>query len=81
VRGMIRSSMRGGTPVDKRPHVLTASSDEAAWKSYLELKDDSLPGVLLLDRAGRLLWVYIGVFEAVRYQTLQAATSEALARR
>ena len=81
VRGMIRSSMRSATPVDKRPHVLTASSDEAAWKSYLELKDDSLPGVVLLDQTGHLLWIYTGVFDPARYQTLKTATAAALERR
>jgi hypothetical protein len=81
VRGMIRSAMRGGTPEPQRDHVLTSSSDEAAWKKYLDIHDDSLPAILLLDESGHALWSYRGEFDAAHYDALKNAANEALGRR
>lgn len=81
VRGMIRSAMRGGTPEAQRDHVLTSSTDEAAWKKYLDIHDDSLPVILLLDASGHALWSYSGEFDAAQYDALKHAIDEALARR
>ena len=78
-RGIIRSGMRGGTPAAGQSHVLTSASDEAAWKKYLEIRDDTLPSVLLLDDHGRACWSYNGVFDVNRYQALKEA-AEALLR-
>ena len=72
-RGMIRAGMRRGTPEAARKHVLTCASDEATWKKYLAMNDDSLPGVVLLDESGRLLWNYTGTFDPDHYQALKAA--------
>ena len=77
-RGAIRTAMRSGTPGQQRSHVLTSASDEAEWKKYLDIGDDSLPGVLLLDTNGRVLWSYNGIFDAGRYEDLKAATMAAL---
>ena len=79
-RGMIRAGMRSGTPVGARAHVLTSASDDPAWKKYLALSDDSLPGVLLLDDVGRPRWSYIGVFDPEHYEALKTATTAALER-
>lgn len=80
-RGVIRSGMRGGTPEAARSHVLTSASDEAAWKQYLDMRDDSLPSVLLLDESGHFRWSYNGAFDADRYQSLKTAASAALEHR
>lgn len=77
-RGMIRSGMRSGTPAPARAHVLTSASDEAAWKKYLNITDDSLPSVLLLDNSGHALWSYNGSFDTEHYQALKAAFTSAL---
>jgi hypothetical protein len=77
-RGVIRAGMRGGTPAPGRAHVLTSASDEVAWKKYLDMKDDSLPSVLLLDETGRLQWRYNGAFDQDHYQSLRIATTAAL---
>lgn len=77
-RGMIRSSMRGGTPTAARGHVLTSTSDEAVWKAYLHVTDDSVPAVLLLDTSGRALWSYNGSFDLKHYQDLKTAVTTAL---
>jgi hypothetical protein len=78
IRGMIRGSMRHGTPVAQRSHVVTSSSDEAAWKKYLDIRDDSLPAVVLLDRSGHVRWSYNGLFDADHYRDLKTATAAAL---
>lgn len=74
IRGMIRSGMRKGTPAAVQSHVLTTATDEAAWKKYLDSKDDSLPAVLLLDQTGHLRWSYNGVFDPDHYRDLKTAT-------
>ena len=74
LRGMIRSSIRNGTPAAAQSRVLSSVTDEAAWKQYLEIKDDSLPAVLLLDQGGHVRWSYNGVFDPDRYRDLKAAT-------
>ncbi len=78
LRGMIRAGMRSGTPVAGRSHVVTCTSDEAAWKKYLGLNDDTLPGLLLLDRSGHVRWSYNGVFDPERYKDLKSAASALL---
>ena len=79
-RGMIRAGIRSGTPVARRGHVLTSASDEAAWKKYLDVSDDSLPCVLLLDETSHLRWSYNGVFDPDHYRALEKAAMVALGR-
>ncbi|MBV9497810.1 MAG: hypothetical protein JO138_00405 [Acidobacteriaceae bacterium] len=80
-RAVIRAGMRGGTPDAARSHVLTSASDEDAWKGYLGMRNDSLPGILLLDESGRTLWSHIGVFDPREYAQLKAAAGTALEHR
>jgi len=80
-RGLIRSGMRSGTPEAARGHVFTSGSDEQAWKQYLDMKDDNLPGVLLLDETGHVRWSYCGLFDADHYQALKTAAAAVLERR
>ncbi len=77
-RGMIRSAMRGGTAQPMRSHVLTCTTDNAVWKKYVDLTDDSLPVVLLTAGNGRLLWTWTGAFDPVHYQSLKTAAATAL---
>ncbi len=77
-RGMIRGGMRGGTPQAMRSHVLICTTDNAVWKTYVDLKDDSLPVVLLIDGNGRLLWTWAGAFDPAHYQSLRTAATTAL---
>jgi hypothetical protein len=77
-RAAIRAGMRGGTPDAARSHVLTSASDEDTWKNYLSMHNDSLPGVLLLDASGHVLWSYVGVFDPREYDNLKRAVGTAL---
>lgn len=74
-RGVIRAGMRSGTPNAARSHVLTSVSDEDAWRNYLNMGDDNLPGVLLLDESGRVLWSHVGVFDPNEYEHLKTVAA------
>ena len=62
VRGMIRSSMRKGTPVALLDRSLVFKKDAKAWKTALAVKQESVPVVVVLDSAGQVAWAYEGVF-------------------
>jgi len=80
-RGVIRSGMRGGTPAAAQGHVLTSISDNDVWKKYLNMRDDALPGVLLLDGSGRARWDFNGIFDPAPYRALKQAVGGLLERR
>ena len=71
VRGMIRSSMRKGTPASQLDHFLILTKDAKAWEQAVGSKHDSLPVVVLLDAGGRIVWAYEGDFAAQPYQELR----------
>jgi hypothetical protein len=71
VRGMIRSSMRKGTPPQLLERSLILTKDEKAWKHAVEVKHDNLPVVVLLDATGRVLWTYEGLFGDEPYRELK----------
>jgi len=71
VRGMIRSSMRKGTPPQLLERSLILTKDEKAWKHAVEVKHDNLPVVVLLDATGRVLWTYEGSFGDEPYRELK----------
>src|SRR5215472_11907752 len=77
-RGMIRSGMRRGTPAAAHGHVLTSTSDNDAWKKYLNMRDDAVPGVLVLDTSGRARWSLNGVFDPGQYEALKKAVEALL---
>ncbi len=72
VRGMIRSSMRKGTPPQLLERSLILTKDKKAWKHAVGAKQDNLPVVVLFDATGRVLWTYEGLFGVEPYQELKA---------
>jgi hypothetical protein len=80
VRGMIRGSMRKGTPQPLLERSLIMTKDEKAWKRAVEAKHDNLPVVVLLDATGRLLWTYEGLFGDEPYRELKARLEAATAK-
>jgi hypothetical protein len=72
VRGMIRSSMRKGTPQPLLEHSLIMTKDAQAWKRALGAGDDKLPVVIVLDSKGNIVWTYEGVADEGAYRELQA---------
>jgi hypothetical protein len=81
LRGLIRSGIRKGTPAAAQSQVLTSATDEEAWKQYLQMKDDSLPSVLLLDQSGHVRWSYDGAFDPNHYEELKDAVISTRDRR
>jgi hypothetical protein len=77
-RGVIRTGMRSGTQDAARSHVVTSASDEDAWKNYIGMRDDTLPGIVLLDESGCVLWRHVGLFDAHEYEALKAVAITAL---
>jgi len=63
VRGMIRSSMRKGTPQPLLKRSLIMTKDDRAWRVALGVKQENLPVVVLLDSAGKVLWVHEGLYD------------------
>ncbi|HEX4485775.1 MAG TPA: hypothetical protein VH088_05880 [Terriglobales bacterium] len=80
IRNMIRSAIRKSTPAAQQSHVLTSATGEAAWRKYLDSKDDTQPIVLLLDQTGGLRWSYNGALDSDHYASLKDATSATLIR-
>ncbi len=72
VRGMIRSSMRKGTPAPLLERSLILTKDEKAWKHAVGAKQDNLPVVVLLDATGSVLWTYEGLFGDEPYRELKS---------
>jgi hypothetical protein len=77
VRGMIRGSMRKGTPDQFHSHSLILTKDAQAWKHALGARQDNLPVVVLLDAVGKILWTYEGVFADEPYRELKAKLESA----
>ena len=72
VRGMIRASMRRGTPASQLDHSLILTKDAKAWMEALGAKQEKLPVVVLLDASGRMLWTYEGSFGEAAYRELKS---------
>ncbi len=71
VRGMIRSSMRKGTPQPLLERSLILTKDEKAWKRAVGSKQDNLPVVVLLDGKRQILWTYERPFGDEPYRELK----------
>ena len=63
VRGMIRSSMRKGTPQPLLKRSLIMTKDDKAWRAALGVKQENLPVVVLLDSGGKVLWIHEGLYD------------------
>ncbi len=62
VRGMIRGSMRKGTPQPLLERSLILIKDEKAWKRAVGASQNNLPVVVVFDASGHPLWTYEGLF-------------------
>jgi len=77
VRGMIRGSMRKGTPQALLEHSLILTKDDEAWRRAVGVKQDSLPVVVLYDATSKILWTYEGAFGEGPLQELKARVAAA----
>ena len=77
VRGMIRSSMRKGTPQLLLKRSLIITKDDKAWRAALGVKQENLPVVVLLDAAGKALWTHEGLYDDETAAELKKRLAEA----
>ena len=76
MRGIIDRGMRRGTPDEaERERTITLYVDTDAFRRALAIPDDRQVQVLLLDRAGTVLWRTAGRYDAARMQALSDALS------
>jgi hypothetical protein len=77
-RGMVKSGIKKGVPQNLRNRFLVVTSEEAAWKKYLNVTDDELPYLVLIDGNGRVIWKDHGVFDEGKYEVLKTHVQESL---
>jgi hypothetical protein len=68
VRGMIRSSMRKGTPEPLHAHSLLMTRDLNRWKQVTGAKDEHVPLMVIFDASGRIAWTHEGLFSSESYR-------------
>ncbi|WP_420239689.1 hypothetical protein ACOBR2_09045 [Telmatobacter bradus] len=56
VRPLIRGGLRRQTPPEWQSHLLLATEENAAWRAFFGVTDESQPAVLLLSPQGVVLW-------------------------
>lgn len=79
-RPFIEGGMRGGTPAPLHRNVVVVWNEVGAWKRRLEVRDTDLAYLLLVDRAGRLVWSGTGRRDGSGFDALAARLREARAR-
>jgi hypothetical protein len=78
VRGMIRGSMRKGTPQAQLARSLIMTKDEKAWKLAVGATQDSLPLVVVFDSSTQIQWKYEGLFGDEPYLELKTRLERAV---
>jgi|HubBroStandDraft_4_1064222.scaffolds.fasta_scaffold214334_1 hypothetical protein len=78
VRGMIRSSMRKGTPQAQLAHSLVMTKDAKVWKLAVGAKQDNLPTVVVFDSTAQMQWKYEGLFGDEAYRELKTRLERAM---
>lgn len=71
-RPFIDRGMRRGTPRERHDHVLTVYRAAGDWKRRVGFSEPDVAYLLLLDRAGRLIFSARGPFDEDGYRTLAA---------
>lgn len=81
IRGLIRASMRKGTPENVQPRILVITKDEKAWKQAIGAKQDAVPTVVVLNGKGGIASTYEGEFAEAPYQKVKSKLDLAAALR
>jgi hypothetical protein len=75
-RGVLRMTMRKGTPKELLDRSLVISKDYKEWKRILGVEKESLPVVVLFDKEGRIAWKRQGTFSSSITDELKARIAE-----
>lgn len=76
VRPFIDRGMRRGTPRDLHDHVITVYRNAGDWKRRVGFSEPDVAYLLLLDRAGRLIFNARGPFGEDAYRALAGQVRE-----
>jgi hypothetical protein len=77
-RPFIDGGMRRGTPQALHENVITVYGGASEWKSRAGFHEPDDAYLLLLDRAGRIVWRHAGPFREADYALLAAAVKRQL---
>ncbi len=72
----IDSGMKKGTPERDRHRVITVYGDTGAWKTRLGYRDKKAAYLVLLDRKGRVRYLYAGGMMDTEWRKLASATRQ-----
>jgi hypothetical protein len=75
-RGALRINMRRGTPKELLDRSLIVSKNSKEWKRILEVQRESLPVVVLFDKAGTIVWKRQGTFSSSITDELKSKIAE-----
>jgi hypothetical protein len=78
-RPFIDGGMRRGTPKALHDHVITVYGGASEWKSRLGFREPDDAYLVLLDRAGRVVWRHAGPFREEDYALLAVEARRQLA--
>ena len=73
IRGMIRNGMKKGLTPAQQDAFVVLTADEAQWKTFFSVADDSVPYVAFLDAHGKVLWMGHGAAATLEPQLRTAA--------
>lgn len=57
IRGMIKSSMKKSVPQAEHDTFVVLTQDEKPWRLAFDVSDDKVPCVMMMDAAGKVLWL------------------------
>ncbi len=75
-RGVLRMSMRKGTPKELLGRSLVISRDSKEWKRILEVQKETVPVLALFDKSGKIVWKRQGTFSSSITDELKAKIAE-----
>jgi hypothetical protein len=58
IRGFVVAGIKSGVPPALHDRTLKVLTDDDAWRSGLNVRAPEMPHVVLIDRAGKIRWVY-----------------------
>jgi hypothetical protein len=71
LRGLVSSGIKKGIPKNKYPNFLRVYKDEKLWKDWLQVIKEDNPYVVLLDGAGKILWLTSDQFSESLFSELK----------
>ena len=81
IRGLVVAAIKRGMPAAVHDRTVKMFTDEDAWRARLGVQSADDPHLVLVDRAGRIRWLYSGACDGVGEQRLREQLSGLLAEK